>query len=178
MKVLLFVNGWVGWQVARWLARQDAEVVGLVLHPAGRRRYGREIEAAFPDVPRLDGAALRTPEARAAVEALQPVMGLSIYFGYLFEPALISCFPRGLVNLHPGLLPYNRGAYPNVWSLVDQTPAGVTLHQIDAGIDTGPVLAQHPGPHPTQKRRGDHIAPRGGGPARPFQAGIGEGGGG
>src|SRR5690606_23646870 len=42
----------------------------------------------------------------------------------------------------PSYLPYNRGAHPNVWSIVEETPAGVTLHYVDAGIDTGDIVAQ------------------------------------
>jgi methionyl-tRNA formyltransferase len=40
------------------------------------------------------------------------------------------------------MLPYNRGAYPNVWSIVDDTPAGVSLHYVDEGIDKGDIVAQ------------------------------------
>ena len=50
--------------------------------------------------------------------------------------------PAGCVNCHPALLPYNRGQYPNVWSIIENTPAGVTLHYIDCGIDTGDIIAQ------------------------------------
>jgi methionyl-tRNA formyltransferase len=46
--------------------------------------------------------------------------------------------------LHPALLPHNRGAYPNVWSIIDGTPSGATLHYIDAGVDTGSIIAQKP----------------------------------
>lgn len=46
------------------------------------------------------------------------------------------------VNLHISYLPYNRGAHPNFWSWIDGTPAGVTLHEIDPGLDTGPIIAQ------------------------------------
>ncbi len=39
-------------------------------------------------------------------------------------------------------MPFNRGAHPNVWSIVEDTPAGVTLHYIDEGVDTGDTIAQ------------------------------------
>lgn len=47
-----------------------------------------------------------------------------------------------LVNAHMSLLPHNRGAHPNFWSFYDETPKGVSLHLMDKGIDTGPVIAQ------------------------------------
>jgi methionyl-tRNA formyltransferase len=46
------------------------------------------------------------------------------------------------INVHISLLPYNRGADPNLWSHLDGTPAGVTIHVVDAGVDTGPIIAQ------------------------------------
>ena len=47
-----------------------------------------------------------------------------------------------MINVHPSYLPFNRGAYPNVWSIVDSTPAGATIHFIDEGVDTGDIIAQ------------------------------------
>ena len=63
-------------------------------------------------------------------------------FGYLLKPEFLDRFPRGCINVHPGMLPYNRGAYPNVWSIIEGTPSGVTVHYIDEGIDTGDVISQ------------------------------------
>lgn len=47
-----------------------------------------------------------------------------------------------IINLHISLLPWNRGANPNFWSFVDDTPKGVTIHQINAGLDKGKILCQ------------------------------------
>jgi methionyl-tRNA formyltransferase len=118
--------------------------VGLVLHPPERRRFGEQIlqAAGVPEGGVLDATHLPRPEVVERIEALEPELGLSILFGYLLRPEVIDLFPRGIVNLHTGLLPYNRGAFPNVWSLVDRTPAGVTLHYIDETIDGGDIVAQ------------------------------------
>lgn len=57
-------------------------------------------------------------------------------------------FPRELVekvrcvNIHPGLNPYNRGMFPHVFSLINGLPTGATLHEIDAQIDHGAIIAQ------------------------------------
>jgi methionyl-tRNA formyltransferase len=51
-------------------------------------------------------------------------------------------FPRRAVNLHNALLPWNRGLDAALWSFVDGTPTGVTIHYMDAGIDTGDVVVQ------------------------------------
>jgi methionyl-tRNA formyltransferase len=64
-----------------------------------------------------------------------------ISYGYrhiLKEPARLP----PAINLHISYLPWNRGVDPNLWSWIDNTPKGVTIHQIDEGVDTGPILAQ------------------------------------
>ena len=49
---------------------------------------------------------------------------------------------KKIINLHIGYLPYNRGAHPNFWSFMDNTPTGVTIHEIDKNIDTGKIIYQ------------------------------------
>jgi methionyl-tRNA formyltransferase len=46
------------------------------------------------------------------------------------------------INLHISYLPWNRGADPNLWSFIEGTPKGVSIHFVDAGIDTGDLIAQ------------------------------------
>ena len=144
MRVLFMGNNWVGWQVVAWLRSQNVEIAGLVLHPPHKRKYGNEIISAAgvrPDYI-FDGSTLRQPETIEAIAALQADMALSILFDYILKPDIINLFPEGVINLHPSYLPYNRGQYPNVWSIVEQTPAGVTLMYIDPGIDTGDIIAR------------------------------------
>lgn len=47
-----------------------------------------------------------------------------------------------VINTHPSLLPYNRGKHGYYWAIVDGTPFGVTIHRVDAGVDTGDILWQ------------------------------------
>jgi len=69
-------------------------------------------------------------------------LGISVGYRHILNPTVIGRFRRGIINLHTGFLPYNRGRFPNVWPIIDGTPAGVTLHWIDAGVDTGDIIAQ------------------------------------
>ena len=144
MRILFLGNNWVGWQVLQWLREQNEQIVGLVVHPSHKRKYGDEIMNSAQVSPAhiFDGSQLRQPEVLQAIEALRPDIGLSVLFGYILRPEFLDLFPAGVVNLHPAYLPYNPGAYPNVWSIVERTPAGVTLHYIDAGVDTGDIIAQ------------------------------------
>jgi methionyl-tRNA formyltransferase len=61
----------------------------------------------------------------------------------LLTRELIDCFPASIINLHLGVSPYYRGAGTNFWPLVNGEPelVGATIHCLDAGIDSGPMLA-------------------------------------
>lgn len=71
-----------------------------------------------------------------------PVLGVSVKFPHILKPHTLALFQPGIVNLHNSFLPWNRGKHTNVWPLIDGSPAGVTLHWMDEGVDTGPLLAQ------------------------------------
>lgn len=145
MKVIAFANNRVGAVVVEILAKDaGTDLVGLVIHPPSRVQY-RE---AILDASGLDSAVVLTAEDLCTDEGLQQLRalkadaGCSAFFGHILRPRVLELFPRGIFNLHPGYLPYNRGSYPNVWSIVESTPAGVTLHRMDEGVDTGPIVAQ------------------------------------
>jgi methionyl-tRNA formyltransferase len=63
-------------------------------------------------------------------------------YRYYLHDDVLSLFGRNAINCHISLLPHNRGAYPNVWAWLEGTPHGVTIHQMDSGIDTGPIITQ------------------------------------
>jgi folate-dependent phosphoribosylglycinamide formyltransferase PurN len=77
-----------------------------------------------------------------AMRALQPDVVLVFGTGLLKQP-LIDAFPDRILNIHLGLSPYYRGAGTNFWPLVNGEPefCGATIHFLDAGVDTGPVIA-------------------------------------
>lgn len=144
MRILYLGNNWTGWQVLKWLVEQEEQIVGLVVHPPSRQKYTDEILATvrLPPDRIFYGNDLRHKDTLHQIKALCPDIALSVFFGYILRPSFLDIPPKGCLNLHPALLPYNRGAYPNVWSIIEETPAGATLHYIDAGVDTGDIIAQ------------------------------------
>ncbi len=144
MRIFFLGNNRLACDCMEWLRGQGEEVVGMALHPPGKRAHGdRLVAAAGLDPDRIfDGSRLREPQVREAIRALRPDVGLSVLWSYILKPEFLQLFPSGVVNLHPSYLPYNRGQYPNVWSIVEGTPAGVALHYMDAGVDTGDLIAR------------------------------------
>ncbi len=67
---------------------------------------------------------------------------LLVSYGYRhIVPAAVLTECRA-INLHISILPWNRGADPNLWSLIDGTPRGVTIHVMTERLDAGPIIAQ------------------------------------
>jgi len=70
-------------------------------------------------------------------------LGIVASYSRILWPELIMLFPLGVVNLHPGKLPEYRGANVLQWAIINgETETAVTLHCVDQGIDTGPVIAE------------------------------------
>ena len=67
---------------------------------------------------------------------------LYVSFGYrkIIPKKIIQRAKRPIINLHLSFLPFNRGAHPNFWSFIEDTPSGVSIHEIDNGVDTGPII--------------------------------------
>ena len=65
---------------------------------------------------------------------------VSYNYRFIIKPDVIQLLPHKLVNLHTSFLPYNKGASPNIWSFIEGTPCGITIHEIDSGVDTGSIL--------------------------------------
>ena len=144
MRYIFLGNGQVASTILNWLVENGEPPVGMIVHPVEHSRCRSEMikTAQLSDAPVFEANTLRTPETLAAIRNLQPDLGISILFNYILKKEFLSLFPLGCVNLHPSFLPYNRGQYPNVWSIVEGTPSGVTFHYIDEGIDTGHIISQ------------------------------------
>jgi methionyl-tRNA formyltransferase len=114
------------------------DVVFLGVNDVGLRIYDWLCERETVDM----RAMLTEPDQLELVRTEQPDLLVSVGFDHLVPEEIIEIPSRGALNLHPSYLPYNRGKSPNVWPLVDGTPAGVTLHYMDVEFDTGDILAQ------------------------------------
>jgi methionyl-tRNA formyltransferase len=93
-------------------------------------------------IPAFTAGLLRATATRATITALAPDAGCVACFPRRIPATVYSIPPLGCFNIHPALLPRYRGPEPIFWNMRDGTPTGVTIHQIDAGLDTGPIAAQ------------------------------------
>ena len=91
---------------------------------------------------RITAATINDSAEVARMEACRPDVVAVFGTGLLREP-ILHAFDGQFINLHLGLSPYYRGAGTNFWPLVNRKPeyVGATIHYLDAGIDTGPIIA-------------------------------------
>jgi hypothetical protein len=115
--------------------------VALALRRLYAASAGDEADLASFGLPVHRVPTLNGPEAQATLRELAPDLAVSLHNRILREPTF--SIPRlGTINVHHGATPEYRGMPPVFWELRDgRETVGFTIHRIDAGIDTGPVLA-------------------------------------
>ncbi|MEO7387219.1 MAG: methionyl-tRNA formyltransferase [Gammaproteobacteria bacterium] len=114
--------------------------------PAGR---GRGVSAgpvkqlaADLGIPVLQPATLKDEEAQAQLRHFEPDLIVVVAYGLLLPPAVLALPRLGCINVHASLLPRWRGASPIQSAvLAGDTRTGVSIMQLEAGLDTGPVYA-------------------------------------
>ena len=113
-------------------------------------------------LPVLQPATLRTPEAAAELAALQPDVMVVAAYGLILPQAILDVPRLGCLNIHASLLPRWRGAAPiHRAILAGDAKTGVAIMQMEAGLDTGPVLLEQRtpiGPGETGGRLHDRLA--------------------
>lgn len=143
MRLLILANDWVGWQVTKYLREQKENIVGLVIHPHGkRRRYADKIirESKLPSSFIIASSKLHKKRYFQQITSWKPDIIISAFYGFIIHPTVINIAPLGAINIHNSFLPYNRGKFPNVWAIVDETPIGATIHYINENIDSGDII--------------------------------------
>ncbi len=84
---------------------------------------------------------IRRPEIVEFLKELRPEMMVVVGYGQIIPQTIIDIPPNGILNVHASLLPKYRGAAPIQWSIANgDAETGVTIMQIDAGLDTGDML--------------------------------------
>lgn len=76
------------------------------------------------------------------INAIEPSFVISFNYKYIVPAEVIHAVQGRIINLHTSFLPYNKGAAPNFFSFYENTPKGVTIHEMVPGLDEGAVLVQ------------------------------------
>jgi methionyl-tRNA formyltransferase len=128
-----------GWEVAAVVTQQDKpRGRDLQLQPTPVKAAAREL-----GLPVLQPRRARDPAFIEELRSLQPALAVVVAYGQILPQALLDVPPHGCLNVHTSLLPRHRGAAPIQWAILSgDAETGVTIMKMDAGLDTGPILAQ------------------------------------
>lgn len=113
-------------------------------HPVHREVYG----------------GMKSEQALERVQAFHPDLILSLYSKEIIPDRILRIPRYSSINLHPAILPKYRGVSPVFWAMAEgATSVGITLHELDAGIDTGSILVQNEiRIHPGETEHGVYLA--------------------
>jgi methionyl-tRNA formyltransferase len=126
--------------------------VALVLtqpdRPAGRGLRAApsavKLLATQRGLPLFQPLSLKAPQDAARVAAARPDVLVVAAYGLILPPQVLEAAPHGALNIHASLLPRWRGAAPIQRALLaGDSETGISIMQMEAGLDTGPVLSQH-----------------------------------
>ena len=94
-------------------------------------------------LPVIQPKSARTGELRDALKASGAELAVVVAYGKILPKDVLEALPRGCINVHASLLPKYRGAAPIQWAVIDgEAETGVSIMQLDEGMDTGPVLLE------------------------------------
>lgn len=99
-------------------------------------------ESAGISPPIIRGQQLSSVDSVAFLQRLELDYIVCVHFPYLLRRPVLETARRGVLNLHPSYLPYNRGWHTPTWAILDGTPAGASLHYVDESLDTGDIVCQ------------------------------------
>jgi methionyl-tRNA formyltransferase len=120
------------------LVASAPEAGGDPVTPAAFRAVAEELGCTYVDSPSLDAA-----DGDASLRAAAADVAISVNWPTVIPPQALAAFPHGVLNAHAGDLPRFRGnATPNWAILAGEPEVVVTIHRMDEGLDSGPILCQ------------------------------------
>ncbi len=138
----------------RALVGEGHEVVGVVTQPDRPAGRGRKLTPSpIRRIAEVEGIPVLTPDRpkgepfMTELRALDPEISVVVAYGHILRAEVLDLPPRGSINVHASLLPELRGAAPINWAILrGHEETGVTIMQMDEGMDSGPILLQRPLP--------------------------------
>lgn len=123
-------------------------IVAVVTQPDKPKGRGKKLSpppvkvlAEEENIPVLQPTKIRTDEFRDELAAYQPDLIVVVAYGRILPKSLLELPPLGCINLHGSILPRHRGAAPIQWAVIaGDKEVGVTVIQMDEGMDTGDIL--------------------------------------
>ncbi len=146
MRIIFIGQAPFGAEALQKLITQGEEIVGVItIDDTPGQRHPNPVKQCANEhqLPLLQTRLLKSPVAVSWVKEQNPDLLVLAFVTSFVPQEMIALAPFGGINYHPSLLPKYRGGSAINWAIINgETETGVTIHYIDAGVDTGPVLLQ------------------------------------
>jgi len=107
----------------------------------GSNRHGDQIYKWLVERDDADVLCMITDESQyKVIRQLAPDLLVAAGFTFILPEEILDIPNLGTVNLHASYLPHNRGYNPSVWSIIEDPPAGATIHYMAPELDAGPII--------------------------------------
>ncbi|MBI2475129.1 methionyl-tRNA formyltransferase [Candidatus Uhrbacteria bacterium] len=132
------------------ISENGFEVIGVVTQPdkpsgRGKKILSSEVKqfAVQKGIAVFQFASLKKPEAVEALSSLCADVFVVVAYGKIIPNQILNIPPKGVVNVHPSMLPKYRGPSPMQWAILNgDKKTGISIMLLDEGMDTGPILKQ------------------------------------
>ncbi|MBR3643228.1 MAG: methionyl-tRNA formyltransferase [Parasporobacterium sp.] len=130
------------------IVQSSHNVTAVVTREDKQKGRGKELSmppvkayAIEHDIPVFQPVKIKTEEAVATLRSFDADIYVVAAYGQILSEEILSIPKKGCVNVHTSLLPKYRGSSPIQWAIIEgETQTGVTVMQMDAGMDTGDIL--------------------------------------
>jgi len=143
--IAICAYGEVGKELSKFIIRQKRQIENIkFVCLLGRDKKCEEIKNLYDDanIKTFKDINVNSEEFRKTMLENKIDIVFLLWWPTIVKKISIETAKIGFVNLHPSLLPFNRGMHPYYWSIVENTPAGVSIHFINKNIDEGMLICQ------------------------------------
>ena len=144
MRIIFIGQAAFGKEALQALVDQGESIAGVITVPdsGGQINPIKELTQKS-NIPVIQPEKLKDPDAIEWVKNLSPDLLVLAFVTQFVPKEMIDMSTHGGINYHPSLLPKYRGGSAINWAIIrGETETGVTIHQIDEGVDTGPIIIQ------------------------------------
>ncbi len=145
MKIVFAGDRDISVWVLDYLIKKGIKPVALLISDKNRATHADELKKLCSYLDKkhiLEGDLFRTDKGVELLSELNADYILGVHFPYIVPKKVLEIPKKGVLNLHPAYLPFNRGWHTPSWAILDDKPYGATLHFMDEGLDTGDIIHQ------------------------------------
>ena len=142
MNIFVLATNFLGFRILRSLLNQNDNILGVGL--IKNNSYSNKIKKELK-LKKINFFYLTKKPSKAFLNKLKKMQLdfiLSVSWPYILKEKLFNIPKYGSLNFHLSFLPFNKGKNPNVWPIINNSPAGVTIHSINNKIDDGEIVFQ------------------------------------